>query len=221
VFSIGDDHVKLGPLRAITLKSNIPAVATAAVLQVTGIGTSGRVTLRSFSDSCRVIFFGPTVVSRGGMMRTPRVQKWRPRAYQRLGDVERAPSVSRDHFCVVGIAGVIARLSCKRLRPICPTCGRCSDKLNSVHSTSVRHSASGFLCAQSSEGCYQSRCHGDGRVAPTRCCGNRHPFLLFHPLACLLRLLCFLGHTRSPDLHKDYSVLAAHLLSSASSAALE
>jgi hypothetical protein len=46
---------------------------------------------------------------------------------------------------------------------------------------------------------------GDGRVAPTRCCGNRHPFLLFHPLACLLRLLCFLGHTRSPDLHKDYN----------------
>src|ERR1700737_2237389 len=97
---------------------------------------------------------------------------------------------------------------------------------------------------------------GDGRIAPTRCCGNRHPFLLFHPLACLLRLLCFLGHTQSPDLHKDYSrparvqrqaeisvlndfaayfsfcaivrcclrfgsVLAAHLLSSASSPALE
>jgi hypothetical protein len=101
--------------------------ATAAALQVTGIGASGRVTLRSFSDSCRVIFFGPTVVSKKCIMRTPRVQKWRPRAYQRLGDVERAPSVSRDHFCVVGIAGVIARLSCKRLRPICPTCGRCSD----------------------------------------------------------------------------------------------
>jgi hypothetical protein len=46
---------------------------------------------------------------------------------------------------------------------------------------------------------------GDGRVAPTRCCGNRHPFLLFRPLACLLRLLCFLGHTRSPDLPKDYN----------------
>jgi hypothetical protein len=49
-----------------------------------GIGASGWVTLRSFSDFCRAIFFGPTSCPKKSIMRTAKFRKQRARAYRRV-----------------------------------------------------------------------------------------------------------------------------------------